>query len=56
MELLEQISEKLSTHHGGSERIQSAEDKAQRIEGEARFTLLLARYEQRSIFAAIRPY
>jgi hypothetical protein len=56
MALLEHISEKLGTHHGGNERIESAEDKAQRIVGEARFTLLLTRYEQRSIFAAIRPY
>jgi len=34
MDLLEQRNEKLGTHHGGSGRIESAEDKAQRIVGE----------------------
>ena len=34
MELLEQMSEKLGTHHVGSERIESAKATAQRIVGE----------------------
>jgi hypothetical protein len=34
MELREQMSEKLGMHHGGSERIESAEAKAQSIVGE----------------------
>jgi len=34
MELLEHKSEKVGTHHGGSERIESAEAKAQRIDVE----------------------
>jgi hypothetical protein len=33
MELLEQGSERLGAHHGGNERIESAEDKAERIPG-----------------------
>jgi len=33
MELLEHKSEKLGTHHGGSERIESAEAEAQRTLG-----------------------
>ena len=31
MEFLEQVSEKLGTHHGGSERTESSEAKAQSI-------------------------
>jgi putative transposase len=49
MELLEQMSEKLGVHHGGSERLESAEAKARRIVGEemARRGWSVAELEQR---------